>query len=555
MYSIRNFHLLCKRYTTGICHRNHIIFPLKFQKLYYNDRLLQVRSCLSAKTTHYSRFLSTTKVNESIVDNKNDIYFIDDMKSVAPFPIRVLLVFLTSTIGTPLYSIGGAIYCWYRILPKYFSNIEKFIITSVLGIGILGITKQWLIPFFAQHGDIVIPFALCNGIVASTYYILGELLFGLEFMTVGSLLDVFPNAPNFIRYLPIAGSVVGILTVITVPFFWNIAFDYFWGDNLKNLLMFENTSTIWIQQVYDWFLLPVCIPIGALAGLAINYLLRPLIFTTANIHWNQKVLLFLIIVSSLIFAYITICKPKNKDYVWILRTDLETGSQISYNLETKESVFDNGTKYKKSLELRESVGAIGLVGAWFKVLNSFRFSNTNAVSSIDVNNIQFKSYNDIDNEKAIEMNNIIILYSLIDRLVRYRYLETKNDKADQLRKLETEIKIIYGISNVENLLAFLNHHIITSRTQDKSLTVPSYLFSTSWISPNANVAYRSDCLKLLGLNLQVYEAELLQKMNYVIEKKSEETSTLSGVAFLRPWVLGSAAAAISFVVVYSFMRQ
>lgn len=178
-------------------------------------------------------------------------------KSITPFPIRLGLVFVATGFCTPIFIIGGAVHIWFRFLPRAYNQILRGLIIAVLGGGIIKISSDFVLPFIAQHGELILPFALANSAAATFYYGLAEAALGVDMMlkTIS-----FSNSTSFLRNLPVSGSIIGVLTAITVPFLWPVAFKYCLNDEIYQLFFEENISQI--QGYYDLILIPIAIPFG-----------------------------------------------------------------------------------------------------------------------------------------------------------------------------------------------------------------------------------------------------------------------------------------------------
>lgn len=87
-------------------------------------------------------------------------------KNDMPYPIKLALVGTSTILATPVFMYGGVLYIWYRYLPRQIGDSYRIITLAMLGGGMAKILRDFVIPYLTQHADIVLPFAVSNGLTA-----------------------------------------------------------------------------------------------------------------------------------------------------------------------------------------------------------------------------------------------------------------------------------------------------------------------------------------------------------------------------------------------------
>jgi len=100
-----------------------------------------------------------------------------------PRVVRSLLVGSAVGLATPFYVIVGIGRIWTGYLPKSTAGqFIKFITGSLIGGGSFVLITNYAMPFMKNNSDIVLPFAVSNGISAAFWYTIMESIFGLKKM-------------------------------------------------------------------------------------------------------------------------------------------------------------------------------------------------------------------------------------------------------------------------------------------------------------------------------------------------------------------------------------
>jgi hypothetical protein len=84
-----------------------------------------------------------------------------------PFPLRVGLVGMSTGLLTPVFATAGVGVMWYRYLPRtWYGFAVKWVTGACLGCSGVGLMFNYVAPWLRDHGDLILPFALANAIVA-----------------------------------------------------------------------------------------------------------------------------------------------------------------------------------------------------------------------------------------------------------------------------------------------------------------------------------------------------------------------------------------------------
>jgi len=157
-----------------------------------------------------------------------------------PLPVRAAIVGSSVGLGTPLFAMGGVGFVWFNYLPKTAAGqVVKYIVGLVIGGGAIELTWNYIGPFLRDHSELVLPFALSNGISSAFWYTVAELTLGLDTLMLTASAATLEGAAatasaaglahtvvtsfksgKLLSRLPVAGAVVGTLTALTSPLIW-----------------------------------------------------------------------------------------------------------------------------------------------------------------------------------------------------------------------------------------------------------------------------------------------------------------------------------------------
>lgn len=175
----------------------------------------------------------------------------------------------------------GLVRVWQAILPKTpLGQLFKATTALVIGGGVVKLIVEYAWPALRDHADLVLPFAVCNGVACMFWQGVLEAGIGLEALaTVTSpeaVKKIFPllfEIPfmrpllQVLMNLPLGGAFLGLLTAVTAPLLWPYALDFMWEPNLKKFLL-GGDSVLWLQDAYYSAIGVVGIPVGVLSGIA-----------------------------------------------------------------------------------------------------------------------------------------------------------------------------------------------------------------------------------------------------------------------------------------------
>jgi hypothetical protein len=165
------------------------------------------------------------------------------------------------------------------VLPKTpLGQAAKAGTALLIGGGVVKLIVGYAWPALRDHADLVLPFAVSNGVACMAWQAVLEAAIGLEALaTVTSseaVKRIFPmlfEIPfmkpllQMLMNLPLGGALLGLLTAVTAPLLWPYAVDLIWEPKLKRFLL-GGDSILWLQDAYYSTIGVVGIPVGVLSG-------------------------------------------------------------------------------------------------------------------------------------------------------------------------------------------------------------------------------------------------------------------------------------------------
>ncbi len=396
--------------------------------------------------------------------------------STPPMPIRAALVGTSVGLGTPFFAIAGVADIWYRYMPSTLEGkLIKYLIGVILGGGGGVLIWDHVLPFMGQHSEFILPFALANGITATFWYTLGELTVGLERMIGGvgstalatglltpTLTKRFFSLAEypFLRFLPLAGGVLGALTAITTQFLWEPIMSLCWSEELCQLILDKSSSDLkdsWIKEFYGMLLWPVVMPVGIFAGSTLHFLLKPVVVGTPGIAWTSRSLPVLLGIVGVSAAYFTLC-GNQENWWWHLRVDPKTGQIISHNTHNDQILFDDGKLGRIAQTKRNVLEAYHVLRKFYisiredfiKMFNAARDTEDNVMASpstatpskegnsseaVQVGRYRFPRQPRHLAQSSASLHTSYdydVLYSLIDKLLRLKHMNMELQKLQQM---------------------------------------------------------------------------------------------------------------------------
>eukprot|EP01041_Mallomonas_annulata_P003488 gene3489-6939_t len=224
------------------------------------------------------------------------------------------------------------------------------------------------------------------------------------------------NLPKFLesfllpigRTIPIAGAAVGVLTTLTAPLLWISCFKLCWSKELQQALLENNPA--WPLDLYSYFIIPVGLPIGLVAGTSLHLLLSPIIQSPVHIPWTHRALPILSLLTLSGIVYFGLNRPVIEDFLWIKRKNIQNGDLYSMNVKTSEKA--SGSSQADHSRLKRKI--IAIVHVIRQPIPFFFGTIMTSVPKkpqhLEENIIQIHS-----------MNDRTILYELIDDLIQYKY--------------------------------------------------------------------------------------------------------------------------------------
>ena len=441
---------------------------------------------------------------------------------------RTAFVGVSVGIATPALIPVGVATVWIRILPKQSSFI-KLGVYGIIGGGLLPLLYHYVLPFLKNYSDVIMPFALANGITASALYGFSELLYGL---------NIFKHQ---ILGFSSVGPLVGVGTAILAPLLWPVLFKLCWNNDLQSI-MFKNSNAFHFMDLYYEFLLvPVSLPLGIFSGIAIGNILTPIMLGA-----KQSMNIATVATSAVAFIYFYIFRAGNEDYYYEVRTDPATLQRTSYNLLNKNiTKNDDGRSGYLSLSRRNTVFYISkiteLPRLFFNLYIANNVTSTDAVTTSSMNDMYIRDE----------------IIPLIDVLLRAKYKMMNNldntvtSDSDHYRDVDKMFKYVEvavalkksGNPGSSQEIEKIKDKIIRECIKSTSMSgeLQAYFADET---QRGKAAYAVE--KLLK-NLDVMEAELKSRLNYevnmsVLEKHAKQEQ------YDQLYTIGKVTAAVAAIV-------
>jgi hypothetical protein len=528
--------------------------------------------------------------SQSVKPKSTTVASTNDVNHVPPLILRIGIITSAVGLATPIFATVGFLRFWMSYLPRTVTGYYLKNVVTVFGSG--GTTflmYNHVIPFFRDHSDFVLPFALSNGIAAGFWFLMGELAVGLPFMAgVASIEALSSTFPAFIMAffvtpagtsllaggLPIGGVVIGALTALTAPYLWPFAFSICWDDNTKAFIL--GGDSLWLVDLCQSFLMPITIPVGVISGLSMHLALKKSILGTPGIPWAKGTALpTLFGLCGTAFAYFYLLRPLPSDFMWEARMDHSTGETISYNpvtLIAKDDVSlsvnaESRRNFASGVhELRQTLG----------LDRQDKVSDAKTKASFPSN---------LDGPVTIKnINDRKDAFGIIDILVRLKHLRTEESSrlrnTEDIQKLKDLAATKVGIVDLDAFMHAVELAIIAKRRkaagQDPVAAAPLPAvhdekescrlcdeLKDSLITFSGKTQYGSssgNAVKVLSENLSVLELELFNKLGYTVadtpEKELHMIKTYQNDRFYKSVILYcSVAALIAFAALSSVKHQ
>jgi hypothetical protein len=175
--------------------------------------------------------------------------------------------------------LSGIYRIWSAVLPKSeIGELVKYGTAVLIGGGALTLFYQYIIPAVLDYADLILPFALSNGLTAAFWMGLGEQVVGLEFVagiasnsTIASVTSWLPQwltsraIVASLLSLPAGGAIIGGLTALTAPLLWSPLTQLCWEPQFRSLVL-GGDSLVWLMDLYYQLLVPVGLPVGIFSG-------------------------------------------------------------------------------------------------------------------------------------------------------------------------------------------------------------------------------------------------------------------------------------------------
>ena len=402
-----------------------------------------------------------------------------DVHHLPPLVVRIGIISSAVGLATPLFATAGIIQLWYFYLPRSMAGLWlKYIVGFFGGGGVISILYNYAVPFLRDHSNFVLPFAIANGVTSAFWFLIGESAFGLPFMTGVISVEILKKAlPAMISStflspagglvtsgLPIGGAVVGALTALTAPFLWPLAFTVCWDDNLRGLVL--DGDSLWLVDLYQYFGIPIGLPIGIISGLSMHYTLKSAIVGTPGVPWVKTSLPVLGVLIGISSTYFYFFQTPSSDFMWEARMDHKTGEIVSYNPTT--NMTKKGIAHATTAGLqRDFAASVHDLRQPLKFLQNSIFLREEKERIITAGPA---SIEDFRHRKDI--------FEFIDYLVRLKYLQLQVNKEDYHRDvaaLNTTASKTIGIDDLEGFLKTIELAVIAKRRNIDSTTFGEFV--------------------------------------------------------------------------------
>ena len=257
---------------------------------------------------------------------------------------RTAFVGVSVGIATPALIPVGVATMWIRMLPRESSFIRLGVYVLVGG-GLMPLLYHYVLPFLQNYSDVIMPFAIANGVTSSALYGFTELLYGL---------NLFKHQ---ILGISVVGPVVGMGTAIVAPLLWPVLCKACWNSDL-NFIMFKNSNVFdLIDLYYEFLLVPVTLPLGFFSGIALGNILTPIMLGA-----TQSMNIATVAASTIAFFYFYIHRAGSEDYYYEVRIDPVTQQRFSYNVLSGKTIKeDDGVNGNLSRHRRNTVSMISKI--------------------------------------------------------------------------------------------------------------------------------------------------------------------------------------------------
>lgn len=272
-----------------------------------------------------------------------------DVLSKPPFFVRVGIIGSAITLATPLFAVAGVFRIWSSVLPKTAEGlIAKRMISTLIGGGAVTLVWYYIFPFLRDYPDLILPFALSNGVMSMIWHGIAEATIGLdklagEVSMLSSKLS-YDAVPQFWKRLPLGGALLGALTALSAPLLWGVATDLCWSAELKELLLGKSGVT-WLLDTYYGAGMAVALPVGVLAGSSLHVVLKPFLLggsgAISSMPWYSSSLPLLAATILACLMYYGNSRFRGSgiaidDFLWMPRMDARTGTDVSVNVRSGE---------------------------------------------------------------------------------------------------------------------------------------------------------------------------------------------------------------------------
>lgn len=183
-----------------------------------------------------------------------------------------------------MINIVGIYRIWSAVLPTtQFGQFIKNTTAVIIGGSALTLFYHYIIPTVMDYADVILPFALSNGVSCVFWMGVGESIVGFEFLvgmatnsTIGAVTSWLPQwitsraIISSILSLPAGGAVIGGLTALTAPLLWPQMTKLCWEPQFRSILL-GGDSMVWLMDLYYQFVIPVGLPVGIFSGWIVIY--------------------------------------------------------------------------------------------------------------------------------------------------------------------------------------------------------------------------------------------------------------------------------------------
>jgi hypothetical protein len=458
-----------------------------------------------------------------------------------PIAVRVGIVGAAIALATPAFALAGVFRVWSSVLPKTANGkLVKQVVSTLIGGGSVTLVYFYFLPFLRDYPDLILPFALSNGLMCMFWHGVAEAAVGLDTLA-GAASELSASLPEQVaravprvwQRLPVGGALLGALTALTAPLLWAPATDLCWSPELKELLL-GRTGVTWLLDLYYGAGMALALPVGVLSGISLHFLLKPFVLgfsAPPRVYpWTLTSLPLLAALAAACVAYYGSARVRGvgvqiDDFLWMPRIDPRSGAAVSVNVRTGEERPE-----RAAAELAAS--KIALVQGLHYLRDPFRDIRASMLGvkakaqAEGPSDESLMGLSEVLKPSAITADNFdgySDLFLLVDLLARYVHLNASPDLyAAELDALNKRALEDFGILSMKKLFRIVEVGCVAHRRYQRQIS------DAATTTTAADKAQEKSQLRALMVELQDhFKGENLCESSYAAgDSKGRKVLTL-----------------------------